>query len=149
MARGLALEWGVAIAILVGLGPGVFAIFVLQALLVVRLLEAISFIEHWGLIRTAPHVQPVDSWDTDSWFTLYTVVGLSRHANHHADGARPYQQLRYCDESPKLPYGYLGTLVLLNQRRKFEKLMTAELERRRLGPFAVNEPAVGGWKVVN
>jgi alkane 1-monooxygenase len=141
VVHGLALEWGGALAILVGLGPGAFAIFVLQALLAVRLLEAVNFIEHWGLIRSAPRIQPVDSWDTDSWFTLYTMVGLSRHADHHAHASRPYQQLRYCDESPKLPYGYFGTLILLNRRRRFEERMTAELERRRLGPFAAARPS--------
>jgi len=140
----------VAFAILFGLGPGAFAIFVLQALLAVRLLEAINFIEHWGLRRSGPRVQPVDSWDTDSWFTLYTLVGLSRHADHHAHAPRPYQQLRYCDESPKLPYGYWGTVVLLNRSRKFEALMTEELERRRLGPFtAANEPAEAGSGALN
>ena len=150
VVRGLALEWGVAFAILVGLGPGAFAIFVLQALLAVRLLEAINFIEHWGLISSAAHVQSVDSWDSDSWFTLYTLVGLSRHTDHHAHASRPYQQLRYCDESPKLPYGYLGTVVLLNRRRRFEALMTEELKRRRLGPFAtVNRQAAGDSEPVN
>ena len=29
-------------------------------------------------------MRPVDSWDTDSRFSLYTLVGLSRHADHHA-----------------------------------------------------------------
>jgi len=146
VVRGLALEWGLALAILVGLGPGAFAIFVLQALLAVRLLEAINFIEHWGLSRNGPRVQPVDSWDTDSWFTLYSLVGLSRHADHHAHAPRPYQELRYCDESPKLPYGYLGTVMLLNRSRKFESLMTNELERRGLGPFAA--AAAGGLGVL-
>ena len=150
VVRGLALEWGVAFAILVGLGPGAFAMFVLQALLAVRLLEAINFIEHWGLSRSGPRVQPVDSWDTDSWFTLYTLVGLSRHADHHAYASRPYQQLRYCDRSPKLPYGYFGTVVLLNRRRKFEALMTEELERRRLGTFAAaTESAEAGSGALN
>ena len=82
-------------------------------------------------------MRAVDSWDTGSWFTLYTLVGLSRHADHHAHAQRPYQQLRYFDESPKLPRGYFGMVVLAFARNaKFQRLMTAELERRRLGPFA-------------
>ena len=85
---------------------------------------------------------PVDSWDADSRFTLYTLVGLSRHADHHAWASRPYQQLRFWEESPKLPYGYFGTVVLLlvwNSR--FRALMTEELRARRLGPFAEPESA--------
>jgi alkane 1-monooxygenase len=134
--HGVVIEWAVALAILLGLGAGAFAAYVIQAATGVRLLEAVNYFEHWGLERRGRRVTPVDSWDTDSRFTLYTLVGLSRHADHHAWSSRPYQQLRYREESPKLPYGYFGTVVLLLVRNgRFRELMTQELERRRLGPF--------------
>ncbi len=137
VVHGLALEWGIAVAVLVALGPGAFAILVLQAALAIRLLEAVNYFEHWGLARTSRRVRTVDSWDTDSWFTLYTLVGLSRHADHHAYASRPFQQLRYFEESPKLPYGYFGTTFLtLFAKNRIRRLLTRELERRRLGPFA-------------
>ena len=82
-------------------------------------------------------ISPSDSWDTTSWFTLYTLVGLSRHADHHAWAARPYVRLRHREESPKLPSGYFGMVFLaLARPRRFRRLMTAELERCQLGPFA-------------
>jgi alkane 1-monooxygenase len=135
--HGLVAEWGLALAILAALGPGAFVFFVGQALVAVRLLEAVNYFEHWGLVRRGRRVTPVDSWDTDSWFTLYTLVGLSRHADHHAYAQRPFQQLRHWEESPKLPRGYFGmvTLLFLNNP-KFRRLMSEELERRKLGPFA-------------
>jgi len=137
VVQGLVVEWSVALAILAVLGAGPFTIYLLQALIAVRLLEAVNYFEHWGLVRTTRRVQTVDSWDTDSWFTLYTLVGLSRHANHHAYASRPYHQLRYLEESPKLPYGYFGTVVLaLFAQRRLRRQLTAELRRRRLGPFA-------------
>jgi len=137
VVHGLVLEWGIALAILATLGLGAFAVFVLQAALAIRLLEAVNYFEHWGLARTTRRVRTIDSWDTDSWFTLYTLVGLSRHADHHAYASRPYQQLRYFEESPKLPYGYFGTTLLtLFARRRLSRLLTNELERRELGPFA-------------
>ena len=140
VVHGLVLEWGVALAVLIALGPGAFAILLLQALLAIRLLEAVNYFEHWGLARTARRVRTVDSWDTDSWFTLYTLVGLSRHADHHAYASRPFQQLRYFDESPKLPYGYFGTTLLtLFAKNRIRRLLTTELERRQLGPFASDE----------
>jgi alkane 1-monooxygenase len=140
--HGVIVEWAVALAILLWLGAGAFAAYLLQAATAVRLLEAVNYFEHWGLVRRGRRVTPVDSWDTDSRFTLYTLVGLSRHADHHAWSARPYQQLRYWEESPKLPYGYFGTVVLLLVRNgRFRELMTQELERRRLGPFADAAPA--------
>lgn len=140
--HGVVVEWAVALAILVAWGPGAFAAYFLQASIAVRLLEAVNYFEHWGLTRQGRRVTAVDSWDTDSRFTLYTLVGLSRHADHHAWAARPYQRLRFWEESPKLPYGYFGTVVLLLVRNaRFRELMTDELRRRRLGPFADAEPA--------
>jgi len=137
VVQGLALEWGIALAIFATFGIGAFAIFVLQAVLAIRLLEAVNYFEHWGLERTTRRVRTIDSWDTDSWFTLYTLVGLSRHADHHAYASRPFQQLRYFEESPKLPYGYFGTTLLtLFARKRIRRLLTQELERRELGPFA-------------
>jgi alkane 1-monooxygenase len=137
VVHGLVVEWALALGILGVAGPGAFAIFLLQAMTAVRLLEAVNYFEHWGLVRRGRKVAPIDSWDTDSSFTLYTLVGLSRHADHHAHASRPYPQLRWFDESPKLPTGYFGTvLLLIVANARFRQLMTAELRRRRLGPFA-------------
>ena len=81
------------------------------------------------------------SWDTDSAFTYYALTGLSRHADHHAFASRPYQQLRLWEQSPKLPRGYLAMFwLVLGRNQRFQKLMTAELKRRGLGPFATEQP---------
>jgi len=103
----------------------------------VRLLEAVNYFEHWGLVRRGARVRPMDSWDTHSWFTYSGLIGLSRHADHHAWPARPYQQLRVFDEAPILPMGYVGmTDLVIAQNRDFQRLAAEELGRRRLGPFA-------------
>jgi len=137
VVHGLVAQWAVAVAILVWLGAGAFAAYLLQALLAVWLLEMVNYFEHWGLARAARRVQTVDSWDTESWFTLYTLVGLSRHADHHAYASRPYQQLRFFDNSPKLPYGYFGSaLMAMFRNARFRELLEGELRRRKLGPFA-------------
>jgi len=142
VVQGLAAEWTVALAILGLLGTGPFLLYVGQALIAIRLLEAVNYFEHWGLVRSEKKVTAMDSWDTESLFTLYTLVGLSRHADHHAFATRPFQQLRHRDESPKLPYGYFGMVdMVLFANRRFRKAMTAELERTRLGPYANNRAA--------
>jgi alkane 1-monooxygenase len=146
--HGLALEWGVALAVLAFFGLPAFVAFLLQAFMAVRLLEAVNYFEHWGLVRRGPRVRPMDSWDTHSWFTYYGLVGLSRHADHHAWPARPYQQLRVFDEAPILPMGYVGMTDLVTARnRDFQLLAAEELGRRRLGPFTPGEAdlaAAGG-----
>lgn len=137
VVHGVAAEWTLAALVLVGGGPVALLLLLLQAIWAVRLLEAVNYFEHWGLRRADRRVRPLDSWDADQGFTLYSLVGLSRHADHHVAGARPYQQLRHRDESPKLPRGYYGTVVLVVfANRRFRALATTELARRRLGPFS-------------
>lgn len=117
--------------------------FVLQARMAMTLLEVVNYIEHWGLTRTGKTVTTRDSWDTDNWFTLHTLVGLSRHSDHHARASRPYHLLRRFEESPKMPAGYYGTVVLaLFANKRYQALAKAELERKQLGPYAPNaQPA--------
>jgi alkane 1-monooxygenase len=137
VVHGLVAEWSLAFGFLAFAGVAAFGAFLLQALFASRALEVVNYFEHWGLTRSGQAVRGIDSWDTDSWVTYYSLTGLSRHADHHCHGARPYQELRVREESPRLPRGYLALFPLvLARNRKFQRLMTAELQRRRLGPFA-------------
>ncbi len=137
VVHGLAAEWSLALGILLVFGGAALAAFLLQALFAFRALEVVNYFEHWGLVRSGPRVGAVDSWDTDSWVTYYSLTGLSRHADHHCFGSRPYQQLRVRAESPRLPRGYISIFpLILARNKKFQRLMTAELERCQLGPFA-------------
>jgi alkane 1-monooxygenase len=137
VVHGLIAESALALVIGALFGPTALAVFVLQAAHAIVSLEIVNYFEHWGLVRSTRKVRPIDSWDTDSSFTLFALVGLSRHADHHAFASRPFQQLRHSDESPKLPTGYFAINYLVTFRnRRFQALMTDELRRRRLGPFA-------------
>ncbi|MBW2446598.1 MAG: alkane 1-monooxygenase, partial [Deltaproteobacteria bacterium] len=140
--HGLVFEWSVAAAVLALFGFVAFFAFVLQAFMAVRLLEAVNYFEHWGLRRKGDRVQPVDSWDTHGWFTYYGLIGLSRHADHHAYPIRPYQKLRVWEEAPTLPFGYIGTVdQVMANNDEFMRAVTVELGRRRLGPFAPEDAA--------
>lgn len=137
VVQGLLGELGLCIAITLTFGIGGLVMLLLQALWAIRLLEAVNYFEHWGLTRTGRKVRAIDSWDTESSFTLYGMVGLSRHADHHAYASRPYQQLRPFEESPKYPGGYITMATMVATRDKaFIRLATEELRARRLGPFA-------------
>ena len=136
--QGLVAQLAILVAYSYAFGWLATAFFVVQARTAVFLLETVNYIEHWGLTRTGKKVVSVDSWDTDNWFTLYTLVGLSRHADHHAQAARPYQKLRHFDETPKMPLGYYGTILLAFLKNdRYQELATAELKHKRLGPFRV------------
>jgi alkane 1-monooxygenase len=137
VVHGIVLEVALAGAVLAAFGPAALALHLGQAFVAVRLLEAVNYFEHYGLRRQGRKVRPVDSWDSESWFTLFALVGLSRHADHHAYAARPFQALRTWEESPKLPCGYVGmVLMVIFDNPRARALLGEELERRRLGPFA-------------
>jgi len=143
--HGLIVGWGIAFAVGWWFGPVAFLAYVLQGFVAIRLLEAVNYFEHWGLVRTGRRVRPVDSWDTHSWFTYYGLIGLSRHADHHAYPSRPYQQLRVWDAAPVLPIGYVGLVdLVLTRNDEFIDIATRELRARGLGPFAdgAEPPAV-------
>lgn len=118
-------------------GSTAFVAFVIQAQAASRLLEVVNYFEHYGLVRTGTRVRPIDSWDTHSWFTYYALVGLSRHADHHAYASRAYQDLRVWEEAPVLPRGYVSLIpMVLANGPRFRLLATEELKRRKLGPYA-------------
>ena len=121
---------------------GFIALFfvMMQSRCAITMLETVNYIEHWGLARTGKKVVAADSWDTDNWFTLYTLIGLSRHADHHAQASRQYQKLRHFPETAKMPYGYYGTIVLaLFNNKRYREIATEELKRKRLGPFRTED----------
>jgi alkane 1-monooxygenase len=137
VGHGVAAELASLVLLGAFLGPAAVVAFLVQAWQGIALLETVNYFEHWGLVRQGKRVSAVDSWDTDSAFTHYAFIGLARHADHHAHPARPYQSLRPVAESPKLPYGYPPmTLLAVVWNARFRQLMTEELRRRGLGPFA-------------
>jgi alkane 1-monooxygenase len=137
VAQGVLFEVGLLASIGFGFGKAAIVAFLLQAWWATRALEVVNYFEHWGLSRSGGRIAPVHSWDTHSRFTYYALTGLSRHADHHAFASRPYQKLRVWDESPKLPAGYLAMFPLvLSRNKRYQRLVTAELRRRKLGPFA-------------
>jgi alkane 1-monooxygenase len=109
--HGALLEVAGVAALGLALGPYALAAFLAQAALAVLLLEAVNYVEHWGIVRDGARPGPRDAWDADSWLTYYTLVGLSRHADHHAHAARPWHALRHVPESPKMPWGYFATVI--------------------------------------
>lgn len=134
--QGVVAESLIVVAYLVFLGPIAMVFFLMQSRAAVSLLETVNYIEHWGITRATRTVTPIDSWDTDNGFTLRTLVGLSRHADHHAQASRPYQKLRYFAESPKMPLGYYGTILMaMFANERYQEYAKGELQRLRLGPY--------------
>jgi hypothetical protein len=80
--------------------------------------QAVNYVEHYGLSRTQQSdgsYEPVNvkhSWNSDSRITHAFLFKLQRHSDHHANSTRRYQVLRSFEESPQMPTGYAGMILL-------------------------------------
>lgn len=99
-------------------GPLALAFFFGQSAMAVLLLEAVNYIEHYGLQRKRlpdgkyERFGEQHAWDANEWLTNCYLIHLQRHADHHLEPGRPYAALQPREQSPKLPTGYAGMLPL-------------------------------------
>jgi alkane 1-monooxygenase len=106
------------VAVGLWLGPIGIGLFVVQSVLGFSLLEAINYIEHYGLARrrTASgkyeRVRPEHSWNSAHRVSNYYLFNLARHSDHHYLASREYDRLRHYEDVPQLPTGYAGMVML-------------------------------------
>ncbi|AEV85801.1 alkane 1-monooxygenase [Actinoplanes sp. SE50] len=99
-------------------GPAILVFLVLQAVVGFSVLEAVNYLEHYGLLRQRTptgryeKVDPRHSWNSDRLTTNIFLFQLQRHSDHHANPQRRYQTLRTFEVSPQLPAGYATMLLL-------------------------------------
>ena len=92
--------------------------FLVAALIGILLLETVNYIEHYGLQRKPlgegkyERAMPVHSWNSDHVIGRLMLFELSRHSDHHYLASRKYQVLRHHDDSPQMPTGYPGMMIL-------------------------------------
>ena len=120
--REVAGAWIATLAIAAGLGiaygPLAVAFFFGQSAMAVLLLEAVNYVEHYGLRRTQladgryERVAERHSWDSNHRLTNCFLIHLQRHADHHLNPMRPYAALQPRPASPKLPLGYASMIPL-------------------------------------
>ena len=103
------------------LGWQIFPLLVIQAIVGFSLLEVVNYMEHYGMLRQKvgagerqryERVDPSHSWNSNNIATNVLLYHLQRHSDHHANPTRRYQTLRDFEESPVLPTGYAGMIVL-------------------------------------
>ncbi len=134
--QGLAIQLVLLALIFAYFGPLALILFLYQSWAAVRLLEAVNYVQHWGLVRAGPKFSGGDAWATDSWFTLHCFIGLSRHADHHMHAGKPCHELRQLEESPRLPHGYFVMALMVRLRNdRYREFVGRELRERGLEPF--------------
>ena len=117
------LQWQLAQILLLGLITGVFGWqttlgFIAAATVGFLLLETVNYIEHYGLRRQTlgeqrfERVRPAHSWNSNHLVGRVMLFELSRHSDHHFVASRKYQLLRHHPDSPQMPTGYPGMMLL-------------------------------------
>ncbi|MBD8868060.1 fatty acid desaturase [Nocardioides donggukensis] len=110
--------WGALVA---WLGVQIVPFLLVQAVIGFSLLEVVNYMEHYGMLRQKvgpegrrryERVAPSHSWNSNNVATNVLLYHLQRHSDHHANPTRRYQTLRDFEESPVLPTGYAGMIVL-------------------------------------
>ena len=121
VVAGWLLTLGLYAVVIAWLGLTVVPYLLLQALVGLTLLEAVNYLEHYGLRRQRvgtgererwERVEPRHSWNSNHITTNVLLYHLQRHSDHHAAPTRRYQALRDDPSAPALPTGYGGMILL-------------------------------------
>jgi len=114
------------------LGPEILPYLLVQAVFGFTLLEIVNYMEHYGMLRQKvvhgtreryEQVTPAHSWNSNNIATNVLLYHLQRHSDHHANPTRRFQALRDFKESPVLPTGYAGMIVVALIPPLFRRLM--------------------------
>jgi len=120
------------------LGIKVMCCFVIGAAIGCLLLETVNYIEHYGLRRKKKangkryeRTQPIHSWNSNHPVGRMVMLELSRHSDHHFIANRKYQLLRHFDDSPQMPAGYPGMMLLATVPPLWFKVMHKLIDARK------------------
>jgi len=108
MLIGIAIIWGWHVTLY----------FMAAALVGICLLETVNYIEHYGLRRKKidgeyyDKTQLAHSWNSNHPIGRMMLIELTRHSDHHYLPSRKYQLLRNYENSPQMPTGYPGMIIL-------------------------------------
>src|SRR3954471_6737434 len=112
--------------------------FWVQCAVAVFYLEAVNYIEHYGLQRMMlatgryAEVDESHSWDAYGAMTNAYLFKLGFHSDHHIAAARPYPMLRQHDAADALPAGYSGMILLSLVPPWWRAVMDWRVDRRML-----------------
>lgn len=104
--------------------------FLLASLYNKLLLEALNYMEHYGLVRVpGTPIEQRHSWNSRSAFSHAVLFNLPYHADHHARAGVHYPALHGSDAAPVLGKGYLATLPLVLIPPLWQRLIAPRLAR--------------------
>jgi len=131
----LILQIALLAAIVVVFTPAAALLFLGSCIVAFSMLEAVNYLEHYGLERLRKdnnRYEKVDqhhSWNSDFVISRMFLFELSRHSDHHVVASRKYQLLRSFEDSPQLPSGYPGMILIALMPPLWFRIMDPLVER--------------------
>jgi len=114
---------------------GWFAVsfFLLQSFVAICLLHVTNYLQHYGMIRTVidgkhERINEHHAWRTRMANDGLNLFQLENHADHHMHPNRSYELLEHHDESPEMPAGYSGMIILAMIPSLWFDIMNKRLE---------------------
>jgi len=107
-------------------------VFLLLSFLSKSALEAVNYIEHYGLVRErGKPVRMRHSWNSNHFFSSIYLYNVTRHSDHHRNSNLKFWELQPIHkDAPMLPYGYLTMLYLsVFIPYLYKKIMKKELDK--------------------
>jgi len=106
------------LVIFLAFGWFTFLLYAAASVVGFLMLETVNYIEHYGLARTKVNehryekVTPIHSWNSNHIVGRVMLFELSRHSDHHYKPNKKYQLLDHHENSPQMPTGYPGMMLL-------------------------------------
>ncbi|HEY1707433.1 MAG TPA: alkane 1-monooxygenase [Rhizomicrobium sp.] len=95
------------------LGQRAVAFLAIESAVAIMALELFNYVAHYGLVR-APDEAFTDrhSWNASHPVGNALLFNMGRHSDHHRRAAAPYQTLQPVANTPELPAGYAGSMLM-------------------------------------
>jgi len=109
-------------------GPIGLIFFVLQAVFCIFAIQAINYIQHYGLARLPGEpIGPELSWEDNCPIANCLTLNINHHSHHHRKPNLPYFALNLDTQSPRLPGSYTVMFMVAVIPPLWRKLMDDRL----------------------
>lgn len=124
-------------AVFLALGTRAAVSLAAAALIGVLMLETINYIEHYGLLRKRQPGRVAGraahrAWNAEPLLGRILLFQVTRHSDHHLHPTRAYHRLRRIPESPEMPTGYPGMMILAALPPLWFRIMNPRLAALRV-----------------
>ena len=125
------------------------ALFGMQCFMAVYQLEAVNYVEHYGLTRRYEgngkfeRVQPHHSWNASQAVSNWFLINLQRHSDHHYRPDRRFPLLQHYPwkQAPQLPFGYATMIAIALTPPAWFWVMNKRVDRWRQSFY----PDISDW----